>query len=88
LSATNAKLDYPFQVDPAKKVTVQMMMMYLTEIQRKKVKKELKEVKPGDERPVQEIMVPFAMDGAPDCQALEFIDQHVDVTPEGLLPDF
>jgi hypothetical protein len=52
LSATNAKLDYPFQVDLAKKGTVQMLMTYLTEIQRKKVKKELKQVNPGDERPV------------------------------------
>jgi hypothetical protein len=88
LSATNAKLDYPFQIDLAKKATVQMLMTYSTEIQRKKVKKELSQVNHGDERPVQEIMVPFAVDGSPGCQALEFIDQDVNVTPEGQLPAF
>jgi hypothetical protein len=88
LSATNAKLDYPFQVDLAKKATVQMLLTYSTEIQRKKAKKELVQINPGDERPVQEIMIPFAVDGSPGCQALEFIDQDVDSTPEGQLPAF
>jgi hypothetical protein len=33
-------------------------------------------------------MVPFAVDGSPGCQALKFIDQDVEGTPEGLLPAF
>jgi hypothetical protein len=68
LQAGHTLLDFPQKVNLAAKETVESYLRYICSIYRRKIQIDIAAIGAGDERPVQELMMPFCSDGSPIYQ--------------------
>jgi hypothetical protein len=68
LQAGHTLLDFPQKVNLATKETIESYLGYICSIYWHKIQNNIAAIGAGDERPLQELMMPFCSDGSPIYQ--------------------